>query len=212
MYYPRIEMIDPKDITGLSSLYVPPSGHIAGVFAYKDEKEGIHKVAANIFIKGIVGLEKIVNKKEYEIVYPWGINGFKRIPGRGIKIWGARTLSSEISWRYINVRRTFVMIQEALKEGTSWAVFEHNQPDLRKDIVRHVTAFLIDLWREGYLHGNIPEKAFSVRCDDELNPPENIEKGIITVEVGVAIAKPAEFLIIKLMGNLENAMVLVENE
>lgn len=211
MYYPRIEMLDPKDITGLSSLLVPPSGHIAGVFADKDENEGMYKVAANIFIKGAVGLEKIVDKKEYEIIYPKGINGFKNIPGRGIKIWGARTLSSDISWRYINVRRTFSMIQEALKEGTSWAVFEQNQPGLRKSIVRHVTAFMRDIWRDGYLQGNVPEEAFFVKCDNELNPPENIEKGIITVEIGIAIAKPAEFLIIKLKGNLENSMVLLEN-
>ena len=158
MYYPRMEVLDPKDITNLSSIFIPPSGHIAGAFAYKDENEGIHKVAANVFIKGAVGLERTIDKKEYEIIYPKGINGFKSIPGRGIKIWGARTLSSEISWRYINVRRTFVMIQEVLKEGTSWAVFEQNKPGLRKSIVRHVTAFLRDIWRDGYLQGNVSEK------------------------------------------------------
>ena len=212
LYYPNIEMIMPEDITGLSSIFIPPSGHVAGVFAECDEKEGVFRAPANKFIKGAVGLDKNINDEEYEIIYPKGINCFKYIPGRGIKIWGARTLSSDISWRYINVRRTFSIIQEAIKDGAGWAVFEPNNYSLRKRIVRYVTAFLIDLWREGYLMGITAEQAFFVRCDDELNPTQEIEEGRINVEIGIAIARPAEFLVIRIKANSENSMVLLDNE
>lgn len=196
-------MINPLDKMGLSTIFVPPSGHISGAFAENDEKQGIYKAAANIFIKGAVGLDQRISDKEYELLYPRGINSFKYIPGKGIKIWGARTISSESSWKYINVRRTFSVIQEALKDGTGWAVFEINEPSLRKRIVRQITAFLIEIWQEGYLLGVSPEESFFIRCDDELNPPENIDMGIITVEIGVSIAKPAEFLVIRLKGNCQ---------
>lgn len=207
MYFPRIEIINPADSTGLSSVVVPPSGHICGAYAESDRVDGKHRAPANKYLKGAVGISHHVDNDEYELLYPHGINNLRYVPGRGIKIWGARTLSSEIEWRYINVRRTFSAISQAIERGSGWAVFEPNNTALRKRIIRHITAFLIDLFRQGYLAGVVPEDAFYIRCDDELNPRDNINRGIITVEVGVAIARPAEFLVVTLKTDLDNQAV-----
>jgi hypothetical protein len=210
LYYPRIEMINPEDMRGLSSIFIPPSGHIAGSYVDSDTNEGIFRAPANKLISGIVGLERIIDKEEYEMLYPLGINCMRYIPGKGVKAWGARTLSSDPSWRYINIRRTFSAIRDSLKRGAGWAVFEPNTPGLQKRIVRHVSAFLLDLWRKGYMTGNTPEEGFFIKCDDELNPPENIDRGIIQIEVGLAIARPAEFLIVKLTANKEDSIVFID--
>ncbi|MBN2532184.1 MAG: phage tail sheath family protein [Spirochaetales bacterium] len=210
IYYPRIEMINPGDIRGLSSLFIPPSGHLAGSYVDCDANEGIYRAPANKLISGIVGLERIIEKEEYEILYPRGINCMRYLPGKGVKAWGARTLSSDPMWRFINIRRTFSAIRDSLRGGAGWAVFEPNTPGLRKRLIRHVSAFLLDLWRKGYMMGNTPEAGFYVRCDDELNPPENIDKGIIQMEVGLSIARPAEFLIVKLTANKEDSIVFID--
>jgi hypothetical protein len=195
-YYPYIEVVNPADRSGLSTVIVPPSGHIAGVYAQCDREEGKHRAPANRYIKGAAGLSVRVSDEEYEIVYPRGINCLKYVPGRGTKIWGARTMTSDPEWRYINVRRAFSAISEAIESGTGWAVFEPNNMNLRKRLVRHITAFLLELYRDGCLAGAVPDEAFYIRCDDELNPLENIDNGIITVEVGVAISRPAEYLVV----------------
>jgi phage tail sheath protein FI len=207
MYFPRLEIINPADSSGLSSIYVPPSGHVSGLFAETDRLEGKHRAPANKYIKGAVGVSYNVDNDEYEMLYPHGINNLRYVPGRGIKVWGARTLSNDLEWRYINVRRAFSAISMAIEQGTGWAVFESNDRNLRKRIIRHITAFLINLFRDGYLAGTVPEEAFYIRCDDELNPRENIDLGIITVEVGIAIARPAEFLVVMLKTDLDNQTV-----
>ncbi|MCL1864392.1 MAG: phage tail sheath subtilisin-like domain-containing protein [Spirochaetes bacterium] len=208
MYFPRIEIINPADSSGLSSVFVPPSGHISGLFAETDRLEGKHRAPANKYIKGAVGVSYHVDNDEYEMLYPHGINNLRYVPGRGIKVWGARTLSNDSEWKYINVRRAFSAISRAIEQGTGWAVFESNDRNLRKRIIRHITAFLINLFREGYLAGTVPEEAFYIRCDDELNPGENIDLGIITVEIGIAIARPAEFLVVMLKTDLDNQAVV----
>ncbi|MBN1699189.1 MAG: phage tail sheath family protein [Spirochaetales bacterium] len=212
MYCPRIEIINPEDVTKLSTLVVPPSGHTAGVYAYGDRTEGVFSTPANKYIRGAVGLEQIIEKEVYDVLYPKGINCFKYIAGSGVKIWGARTLSSEKDWRYINVRRTFSTIRDAVRKGTGWAVFEPNNSLLRKRLVRHVYAFLLDLWRQGYMKGKIPEEGFYIRCDDELNPPEEVDAGRINIEVGLSIARPAEFLVLKLTANTEDSIVTLQQE
>ncbi|MBN2442087.1 MAG: phage tail sheath family protein, partial [Spirochaetales bacterium] len=204
LYYPRIEMINPEDPRGLRSMLIPSSGHIAGSYVDCDVKEGIFRAPANKFISGIVGVEHIIENDLYEMFYPKGINCMKYVPGRGVKVWGARTLSSDPVWRYINVRRTFSAIRDSIKQGTGWAVFEPNTPGLRKRIVRHVSAFLLDLWRKGYMSGNTPEDGYYVKCDDELNPPEEVESGRIQIEIGISIARPAEFLVVKLTANKDD--------
>ncbi len=210
LYYPRIEMINPEDSRGLTSLLVPPSGHIAGTYVDCDIKEGIYRAPANRVMSGVVGVERIIENEEYEMLYPRGINCMKYMPGRGVKVWGVRTLSSNPDWKYINVRRTYGAIRDALRKGSGWAVFEPNSPALRKRLVRQVSAFLLDLWREGYMRGDTPDEGFYVRCDDEVNPPEDIENGIIHVVVGLSIARPAEFLVVRLTANMEDSMVLVD--
>jgi hypothetical protein len=212
MYYPMVEMRNPEDLTGLTSLMVPPSGHIAGAYAHCEMTEGIYRAPANIFMNGVVGVSRIIEDDEYEILYPRGINIKKYVPGRGVKIWGARTLASDLEWRYINVRRTFSAIRDALGKGVGWAVFETNDENLRKRIVRHVYAFLLDLWRSGYMKGTTPEEGFYIRCDDELNPQEEIDKGRITVQIGVSIARPAEFLVVKITANTEDSIIDLEND
>ena len=210
IYFPRIEVINPADSSRLSSVFVPPSGHISGLFAETDRLEGKHRAPANKYIKGAVGVSYHVDNDEYELLYPHGINNLRYVPGRGIKVWGARTLSSNLEWRYINVRRAFSAISMAIEQGTGWAVFEPNDRNLRKRIIRHITAFLINLFREGYFAGTTPEEAFYIRCDDELNPRENIDLGIITIEVGIAIARPAEFLVVMLKTDLDNQAISTE--
>jgi hypothetical protein len=210
LYCPRVQMINPEDITGLTTIMVPPSGPIAGVYAECDAEEGIFRAPANKYIKGAVGLSRIIENEEIEILYPRGINCLRYIPGRGINIWGARTLSSDTEWKYINVRRTFSAIRDAIRLGSGWAVFEPNDNALRKRIVRHLTAFLLDLWRKGYMAGTVPAQGFFVRCDDELNPPENVDAGIVTVEIGICIAKPAEFLVMRIQANSEQHVIVTE--
>ena len=210
VYYPKVEILNPEDITGLSAVSVPASGHIAGEYIKCDLTEGLYRAPANKLLKGAVGLKRIVENDEYDILYRKGINCLKYIPGRGVKIWGARTLSSEPEWRYINVRRTFCSVRNALQKGVGWAVFEPNDRNLRKRLVRHVSAFLLDLWRLGYMKGTVPEEGFYIRCDDEINPPENIEAGIVTIEAGISIARPAEYLVIKITANTEDSVIAFE--
>jgi phage tail sheath protein FI len=209
-YYPYIDILDPLDQLGTKTVRVPPSGAICGCIAATDGGKGIFHAPANMVLQGAVGLSSRVEDAEYEILYPAGINLLKYFPGRGVKIWGARTLSSNPDWRYINVRRTFSAICKSLKHGTQWAVYEPNDKRLRKRLVRQVSGFLLDLWMDGYLAGSTTEQGFYVRCDDELNPPENIDNGIVTFEVGLAITKPTEFYKIDITAEKDGASVYVK--
>jgi uncharacterized protein len=210
IYFPKIEVFDPNDERGITTIMLPPSGHIAGIYASCDEEEGIFRPPANKFIKGAVSALYNINNQEYEIIYPKGINCLKNVPGRGVKVWGARTLSSDTEWIHINVARTFAGIKNAIRDGSGWAVFEPNNGALRKKLVRHVSAFLLDLWHKGYLVGTIPEQGFYVLCNDELNPPEDINAGIITVEIGIAVVRPAEFLVIRIKKTSDNTLNVLD--
>jgi hypothetical protein len=211
-YYPSIDVIDPLDPMGAKTVRVPPSGAVAGCIVATDGEKGIFHAPANVVIQGAAGVSRMVSDGEFEILYPRGVNVLKYFPGKGIKIWGARTLSSNADWRYINVRRTFSRICTSLKRGTQWAVFEPNNRSLRKKLVRQVSGFLLDLWMGGYLAGSTAEQGFFVRCDDELNPPENIDNGLLTFEVGVAIVRPTEFFTITITAEKEGASVYIEDE
>jgi hypothetical protein len=211
-YYPYIDIIDPLNQSGVKTVQVPPSGAVCGCIVAIDGEKGIFHAPANILLQGAVGLAKRIEDADYEFLYPAGINLLKYFPGRGIKIWGARTLSSDPDWRYINVRRTFSAICKSLKRGTQWAVFEPNDKNLRKRLVRHVSGFLLDLWMRGYLSGSTAEQGFYVRCDEELNPPDNIDNGIITFEVGLAITRPTEFFKIAITAEKEGASVYIQED
>jgi len=195
LYYPWIEVMDP--LTSRPML-VPPSGHVAGVWCRTDATRGVHKAPANETILGANGLGFQVTQAEQGGLNKVGINCIRSFSGRGIRIWGARTLSSDPEWRYINVRRLFNFIAESIMEGTQWSVFEPNDERLWSALRINASGFLRRVWRDGALFGASPEEAFFVKCDAETNPPEVIEAGQVICEIGIAPVKPAEFVIFRL--------------
>ena len=193
-YFPWIEVYDP--IKG--NVYMPPSGYMCGVYARSDGERGVHKAPANELVRGALGLRYTITKGEQDILNPKGINCIRTFPNRGIRVWGARTISSDASWRYINVRRLFNMVEQSIEIGTQWVVFEPNDQRLWKRVTRDLSAFLMRLWRQGALFGQTPEQAFYVKCDDETNPPEVIDAGQMICEIGMCPVKPAEFVIFRI--------------
>lgn len=198
LYYPWIKVSDP--IRKGKQLLVPPSGHIAGVWARVVNERGVHKAPANEFLRGAVALEKYVTPGEQGILNPEGVNAIRSFPGEGIKIYGARTLAtrSNPEWKYVNVRRLFNFIEVSVRRGMTWAVFEPNDQDLWGRLRRNIGAFLNVCWREGMLFGETPAQAFFVKCDADTNPREMIDLGRVYVEVGISPVKPAEFVIIRM--------------
>ena len=197
-YYPWIKVDNPAGTNGDREIFVPPSGHIAGVWAKTDDTRGVWKAPANDTIRGCLDIERPITKNEQGLLNPIGINCIRPFGTRGIRIWGARTLSSDSDWRYINVRRLFNMIESTILEGTQYAVFEPNDVKLWEGVSRTLTGFLMGLWRVGALFGASADQAFFVKCDAETNPPESIDEGKLVVEVGIAPVKPAEFVIFRI--------------
>jgi phage tail sheath protein FI len=195
LYYPWLQVMDP--VTN-RPIYMPPSGHMAGVWARSDAVRGVHKAPANEVVQGAIGLAYQTTKGEQDTLNPNGVNVIRAFPGRGIRIWGARTLTSDPAWRYINVRRLFNFVEKSIENGTQWVVFEPNDRKLWARVRRDVTAFLKTVWRAGALFGSTPAEAFYVKCDDELNPPESRDLGRLIIEVGLAPVKPAEFVIFRI--------------
>jgi len=195
LYYPWIKIMDPATD---QVVQIPPSGHIAGVWARNDNTRGVHKAPANEVVLGAVGLSYQTTKGEQDTLNPNGVNCIRSFPGRGIRVWGARTLSSNPSWRYINVRRLFNYVEKSIENGTQWVVFEPNDRKLWARVKRDVTAFLRTVWRDGALFGSSPAEAFYVKVDDELNPPESRDLGRLIIEIGLAPVKPAEFVIFRI--------------
>jgi hypothetical protein len=192
-YFPWIQVYDPDK----GNVYVPPSGHIAGVYSRTDAERGVHKAPANEMIRGALGLKYAVSKGEQDLLNPKGINAIRNLNG-GIRIWGARTLSTDPSWRYINVRRLFIMVESSIERATQWVVFEPNDHRLWKRVTRTISSFLTLLWRNGALMGTAPEQAFYVKCDEETNPSDVVDAGQLVVEIGLAPVKPAEFVIFRI--------------
>ena len=184
---------------------IPPSGFVAGVYARVDGLRGVHKAPANEVVMGAIGLERNVSRNEQDLLNPIGVNCIRAFPGQGIRIWGARTLSSDARWRYINVRRLFSSIEESILQGTNWIVFEPNDQILWRQIKRDINAFLTVVWRSGALFGKTPEEAFYVKCDEETNPKELRDLGYCIIEVGLAPVKPAEFVVFKISQKEDNS-------
>ncbi|MEU6406418.1 phage tail sheath subtilisin-like domain-containing protein [Streptomyces sp. NPDC046985] len=195
LYYPWIKTFDPS--SGQTRL-VPPSGHVAGVWARNDSERGVHKAPANEVVRGAVDLEIQITRGEQDLLNPIGVNCIRAFPGRGIRVWGARTLSSDPAWRYLNIRRYFNYLEESILIGTQWVVFEPNDHALWARIRRNISAFLVNEWRAGALFGQRPEEAYYVKCDEETNPPESVDVGRVVCEIGIAPVKPAEFVIFRL--------------
>jgi phage tail sheath protein FI len=195
LYWPWLDVMDPAE----GRLYrIPPSGHMAGIWARSDDSRGVHKAPANEVVRGALSLEYSTTKGEQSQLNPMGVNCIRAFPGQGIRVWGARTLSSDPEWRYLNVRRLFNFVEESILAGTNWVVFEPNDQYLWESVRRNVGAFLRQIWRAGALMGATPNEAFFVKCDEENNPPESRDAGNLVVEVGIAPVKPAEFVIFRI--------------
>lgn len=195
LYWPWVQTMNPA--TGQLA-FMPPSGHIAGIWGRNDATRGVHKAPANEIVRGAIDLEINITRNEHDLLNPEGINVIRAFPGRGIRVWGARTLSSDPAWRYLNIRRLFNYLEKSILNGTNWVVFEPNDRALWAKIRRTIAAFLVMEWRAGALFGSTPDEAFYVKCDDETNPAEGIDAGQVVCEIGVAPVKPAEFVIFRL--------------
>lgn len=195
LYYPWLKIFDP--VSGGPKI-IPPSGHMAGVWARNDSERGVHKAPANEVVRGALDLQLQVTRGEQGLLNPVGVNCIRAFPGRGVRIWGARTISSDPAWRYLNVRRYFNYLEESILNGTQWVVFEPNDEELWARIRRNISAFLVTEWREGALFGATPEEAYYVKCDEETNPRESIDQGRVICEIGIAPVKPAEFVVFRL--------------
>ncbi len=196
-YFPWLKGRDAVDPDALAQ--IPPSGHMAGIYARTDSERGVHKAPANVTIRGAEGLTQMLSRAEQDVLNPVGVNCIRFFTREGVRVWGARTLAPSASnWRYLNVRRLFNMIEESIAISTRWVVFEPNAGPLWKDIQRDVGAFLTLLWRQGALAGARPEDAFFVKCDAETNPPEVVDAGQVVVVIGIAPVKPAEFVIFRI--------------
>lgn len=195
LYYPHIKIVDPD--TGVRKL-VPPGGHMTGIYARSDAEEGVWKAPANETVRGAVELEFPITKADQDRLNPKGVNAIRSFSDRGIRVWGARTTSVNPQWKYVNVRRLFLYIEESIDEGTQWAVFESNTEKLWARVRQSVRNFLTTVWRNGGLAGTTPEEAFFVKADRTTMTQTDIDNGKLIVEVGVAPVKPAEFVIFRI--------------
>ena len=193
-YYPWIRIRKGEEVLAP----IPPSGHIAGSMARNDDLEGVHRAPANQAIEGLVDVSSRVRKRERDVAFDHRVNTLVAFPGRGIRIWGARTLSSDQAFMQINVRRLFILIRKSVEKYAQWVVFEPNEETLWKKLVRAIDVFLTDLWTDGALLGGSKEEAFYVKCDEETNPPEARDVGQLLCEIGIAPVKPAEFIIVRI--------------
>jgi phage tail sheath protein FI len=211
IYYPRLIVPDVLDVTNTKDIAIPPSGHMAGIYARVDNERGVHKAPANEVVRGIKGFELKINKGEQDILNPspLNINVLRdfREQGRGLRVWGARVITSDPSWRYINVRRLFIFVEESIDEGTQWVVFEPNDYRLWARVRQSVTNFLTRVWRDGALFGATQEEAFFVKCDDTTMTQDDLDNGRLIMVIGIAPVKPAEFVIIRIGQKLAGAEV-----
>ena len=202
-YYPHLVVTNPLARPGATQserfVTVPSSGHVAGLWARTDAGRGVWKAPANEVVRGIVRLESDTTTGEQDLLNPKGVNCIRAFGPNGTRVWGARTLAmSDPSWRYIPVRRLFIYLEESIRQGTQWAVFEPNDEALWAAVRRVITMFLRGLWRQGALVGSTAEQAFYVKCDASNNPRESVDEGRLIVEVGIAPVKPAEFVIFRI--------------
>lgn len=195
LYHPWLTIFDPLS---KKNIPIPPSGSVIGIYARSDNTRGVHKAPANEVVRGCVGLECQFNKGEQDILNPKGVNLIRSFAGQGIRVWGARTVTSNASWKYINVRRLFIFIEETIKANTNWAVFEPNDEVLWVRVQRTISVFLTNLWRNGSLAGTSPEEAFFVNIGRDTMSQDDIDNGRLICVIGVSPVKPAEFVIFRI--------------
>jgi phage tail sheath protein FI len=202
LYHPWIEIFDPNERPAQGApparLMLPPSGFVTGIYARSDIERGVHKAPANEVVRGLTRFEANINKPRQDVLNPEGVNCLRFFEGRGSRVWGARTISSDPEWKYVNVRRLFIYIEHSIDRGTQWAVFEPNNRRLWDNVRHTVEDFLLVLWRDGALLGDKPEDAYFVRCDRTTMTQNDLDNGRLICLIGVAPTKPAEFVIFRI--------------
>mgnify|MGYP005757352765 FL=1 len=202
MYHPWIQIYDALN---KKPAYIPPSGAVCGIYARTDNERGVHKAPANEVVYNCIGLSCLYNKAEQDILNPAGVNLIRALPGQGIRVWGARTCSSNSLWKYVNVRRLFIYLEESIKSQTNWAVFEPNDEMLWARVGRTIRAFLRDMWRNGALVGTTEDQAFFVNIGRDTMSQNDILNGRLICEIGVAPSRPAEFVIFRITQFMEES-------
>jgi phage tail sheath protein FI len=202
LYHPWIAVLDPLQPAALGApppqLLLPPSGFVCGIYARSDTERGVFKAPANEIVRGLSRFEANINAGRQAVLNPEGINALRFFPGRGSRVWGARTMTSDPEWKYVNVRRFFIFLEHSIDKATQYAVFEPNGPTLWANIVDSVSDFLLVQWMAGALLGDTPEQAFFVRCDRTTMTQNDLDNGRLICLVGVAPVKPAEFVIFRI--------------
>lgn len=195
LYYPWIRVLDP--LTQLES-HMPPSGFVCGIYARNDINRAVYKAPANEVVNLALGFERFLNKSQQEVLNPEGINCFRFFEGRGMRLWGARTISSDPEWKYVNLRRYFAYLERSIDKGTQWAVFEPNGEMLWANVRRTIEDFMFNEWQSGALLGDKPEKAYFVKCDRSTMTQNDLDNGRLICLIGLAPLRPAEFVIFRI--------------
>jgi hypothetical protein len=202
LYHPWVEILDPTQRPAQGApprrILLPPSGFVCGIYARSDIQRGVHKAPANEVVLGLTKFEININKARQDVLNPEGINALRFFEGRGNRVWGARTLSSDPEWKYVNVRRLFIFMEHSIDKSTQWAVFEPNNERLWRNIRQTIEDFLLTLWRDGALIGDKPEKAYFVHCDRTTMTQNDLDNGRMIALIGVAPTKPAEYVIFRI--------------
>ncbi|MCH9683296.1 MAG: phage tail sheath subtilisin-like domain-containing protein [Deltaproteobacteria bacterium] len=202
LYHPWIEILDPSERAAQGAppkrLMLPPSGFVTGIYARNDITRGVHKAPANEIVRGLTRFETNINKPRQDVLNPEGINALRFFEGRGHRVWGARTMTSDQEWKYVNVRRLFNFIEHSIDKSTQWAVFEPNGPRLWGNIRRTIEDFLLVLWKQGALLGATAEESFFVRCGRETMTQNDLDNGRLICLIGISPVKPAEFVIFRI--------------
>jgi Bacteriophage tail sheath protein len=201
-YYPWLDASDP--LSG-SPVRVPPGGYALGVYVRTDMERGVFKAPANETVHGALGLEFDIDDRLQATLNPRGVNVIRRFPGRGIRIWGARTLSSDGLWKYVSVRRLFIFLERSIYEGTQWVVFEPNDERLWARVKDTIRLFLRSQWRLGALMGQVEDEAFFIACDRTTMTQDDILNGRLICEIGIAPVRPAEFVVFRIFQNTAEA-------
>jgi phage tail sheath protein FI len=202
LYYPWLAVSDPQ--TGARK-EVPPGGHVLGVYARTDAERGVFKAPANETLRGVLALLADINDNTQDALNPRGVNAIRQFPERGIRVWGARTLTSDALWKYVSVRRLFIFLERSIYEGTQWVVFEPNDDRLWARVIDTLRLFLRSQWRGGALFGRTEEEAFFITCDRTTMTQDDILNGRLICEIGIAPVRPAEFVIFRIFQNTAEA-------
>lgn len=195
LYYPWVRVMDP--VTD-QQIVLPPSGFVAGIYARNDVENGVHKAPANEVVRGALGFEVTLNKAQQDVLNPEGINCFRFFEGRGNRLWGARTISSDPEWKYVNLRRYFAYLERSIERGTQWVVFQNNNEPLWANVRRTIEDFLFSEWSQAHLMGDKPESAYFVKCDRTTMTQNDLDNGRLVCLIGVAPVRPAEFVIFRI--------------